>query len=166
MMIIPLPLFSPFGPYNKGGIQLLIGSDILEIERNSLLSHNPERFIIPNLNYDGQRTTSEIEALQSQISYYLGMVVADQKIIDKGEIVNEEKDQIIQSYLAKVNEKTLSRRFSFPFMGRSISIRCPGNYPPLHLSQTLQKGDYRETCQAALPLWLGHSICSRSRSLC
>lgn len=103
--------------------RLLIGSDILEIERNSLLSHNPERFIIPNLNYDGQRTTSEIEALQSQISYYLGMVVADQKIIDKGEIVNEEKDQIIQSYLAKVNEKTLSRRFLFlSWGGQSLFV--------------------------------------------
>ncbi|MBR4842421.1 MAG: HDIG domain-containing protein [Bacteroidaceae bacterium] len=86
-------------------------TEIMAYDKYALLQHHIEEFIRPNLSYDAQRSVEELETLQNQISHYKGMVVADQKIIDQGEIVNEEKSQIIESYLAKVNEKVASRRF-------------------------------------------------------
>ncbi|MBO4268659.1 MAG: HDIG domain-containing protein [Bacteroidaceae bacterium] len=86
-------------------------TEIMAYDRYALLQHHVEDFIRPNLSYDAQRSAQELEALQRQISHYKGMVVADQKIIDQGEIVTAEKSQIIESYLARVNEKAASRRF-------------------------------------------------------
>ena len=51
------------------------------------------------------------------------MVVADQKIIDQGEIVDEQKSNIIKSYLDIVNERNTSKRFQLlTWTGRSVFV--------------------------------------------
>ena len=95
----------------RDAYKVVTETEMMAYDRYALLQHHIEEFIRPNLSYDAQRSAQELEALQNQISHYKGMVVADQKIIDQGEIVNPEKSRIIESYLAKVNEKAASRRF-------------------------------------------------------
>ena len=104
----------------RDAYKLVTEADIMAYDRYALLQHHIEEYIRPNLSYDSQRSALELETLQSQISHYKGMVVADQKIIDQGEIVNPEKSQIIESYLAKVNEKATSRRFMLLTWGGQI----------------------------------------------
>ena len=98
-------------------------ADVYVHERYILLEHNLENFIQPNLQYDASRSESDLAAQLNGISHFRGMVVADQKIIDQGEIVDEEKSLIIKSYLDIVNEKTSSKRFQLlTWSGRALFV--------------------------------------------
>ncbi len=92
-------------------------SDILAYDRYALLQHHLEEFFQANLTYDAARTETDLKTQLDQISHFRGMVVADQKIIDQGEIVNEETSQIIRSYLEIVNERSASKRFQLMTWG-------------------------------------------------
>ncbi len=98
-------------------------ADVYVNERYILLEHNLENFIQPNLQYDPSRSESDLAAQLNGISHFRGMVVADQKIIDQGEIVDEEKSLIIKSYLDIVNERTSSKRFQLlTWSGRALFV--------------------------------------------
>jgi len=98
-------------------------ADVYVHERYILLEHNLENFIQPNLQYDPSRSESDLAAQLNGISHFRGMVVADQKIIDQGEIVDEEKSLIIKSYLDIVNERTSSKRFQLlTWSGRALFV--------------------------------------------
>lgn len=86
-------------------------ADIYVYDRYMLLEHNLEDYIQPNLSYDATRSEADLAGQLGQISHFRGMVVADQKIIDQGEIVDQEKSRIINSYLDIVNERSSSKRF-------------------------------------------------------
>ena len=86
-------------------------AEVYVYDRYMLLQHNLEDFIQPNLQYDAARSEADLAAQLNEISHFRGMVVADQKIIDQGEIVDEEKSLIIKSYLDIVNEQTSSKQF-------------------------------------------------------
>lgn len=86
-------------------------ADIYAYDRYTLLEHNLENYIQPNIIYDASRSEADLAAQLDEISHYRGMVVADQKIIDQGEIVDEQKSQIIKSYLDIVNDRNASKRF-------------------------------------------------------
>lgn len=98
-------------------------ADIYVYDRYTLLQHNLEQYIQPNVIYDESRSEADITAQLNEISHFKGMVVEGQKIIDQGEIVDEQKSQIIKSYLDIVNEKTTSKRFQLLMWGgRSVFV--------------------------------------------
>lgn len=76
-----------------------------------------ERFVIPNLAYDSVRSKSELAQQISKISRYSGMVMANQKIVDRGEIVDHETYQIIVSYMDMIKENSSSRKFTLMSYG-------------------------------------------------
>ena len=84
-------------------------ADVYAYDRYTLLQHNLENFIRPNIIYDDARSESDLENQLNEISHFRGMVVEGQKIIGQGEIVDEQKSQIIQSYLDKANETSSSK---------------------------------------------------------
>ena len=81
---------------------------------------NIANYIRPNVIYDATRSDADLEAQLEQISHYRGMVVADQKIIDHGEIVDAQKSQMIKSYLDIANEKNDSKRFQILTWGGRV----------------------------------------------
>lgn len=98
-------------------------ADIYVYDRYILLQHNLENFIQPNVTYDAARSEADLNAQLDEISHFRGVVVADQKIIDQGEIVDEQKSQMIKSYLDIVNEKNASKRFQLlTWGGRSVFV--------------------------------------------
>lgn len=98
-------------------------ADIYVYDRYTLLRHNLEQFIQPNVIYDETRSETDLAAQLNQISHFKGMVVEGQKIIDQGEIVDEQKSRIIESYLDIVNDKSQSKRFQFlTWGGRSLFV--------------------------------------------
>ena len=98
-------------------------AEVYVYDRYMLLEHNLEDYIQPNLQYDAVRSDADLEAQLNEISHYRGMVVADQKIIDQGEIVDEDKSLIIKSYLDIVNESTSSKQFQLlTWSGRSVFV--------------------------------------------
>ncbi len=98
-------------------------AEVYVYDRYMLLEHNLEDFIQPNLQYDATLSETDLAAQLNEISHFRGMVVADQKIIDQGEIVDEEKSLIIKSYLDIVNEKSQSKQFQLlTWTGRSVFV--------------------------------------------
>ena len=98
-------------------------AEVYVYDRYMLLEHNLEDFIQPNLQYDATLSEADLAAQLNEISHFRGMVVADQKIIDQGEIVDEEKSLIIKSYLDIVNEKSQSKQFQLlTWSGRSVFV--------------------------------------------
>ena len=98
-------------------------AEVYVYDRYMLLQHNLENFIQPNLQYDAVRSEADLTAQLNEISHFRGMVVADQKIIDQGEIVDEETSLIIKSYLDIVNEKSSSKRFQMlTWSGRALFV--------------------------------------------
>ena len=107
----------------RDAYRLVTDAEIYAYDRYTLLQHNIEQYIQPNLIYDEARSEADLTSQLNEISHYRGMVVEGQKIIDQGEIVDEQKSNIINSYLSIVNEKTQSKRFEmFTWAGRGVFV--------------------------------------------
>lgn len=102
---------------------VLNAADFYYHDRHMLRDQNLENYIHANISYDEARSEADLAAQLDQISHFRGMVVADQRIIDQGEIVDEQKSQIIKSYLDIVNEKNASKQFQLlTWGGRSVFV--------------------------------------------
>ena len=107
----------------RDAYRLVTDAEIYVYDRYTLLQHNLEQYIQPNLVYDESRSEADLTAQLNEISHYRGMVVEGQKIIDQGEIVDEQKSSIINSYLSIVNEKNQSKRFEMlTWAGRGLFV--------------------------------------------
>ena len=96
----------------KDAYRLLAESEMTVSERSLLPGFRLEELMVPNLMFDPERTRTEMEAEAEQVSRYSGMVVAGQKIIDRGEIVSHDTYQMIQSYMEVMNRRTDSTSFT------------------------------------------------------
>ena len=107
----------------RDAYRLVTDAEIYAYDRYTLLQHNIEQYIQPNLIYDEARSEADLTSQLNEISHYRGMVVEGQKIIDQGEIVDEQKSNIINSYLNIVNEKNQSKRFEMlTWAGRGVFV--------------------------------------------
>ena len=107
----------------RDAYRLVTDAEMYVYDRYTLLQHNLEQYIQPNLVYDESRSEADLTSQLNEISHYRGMVVEGQKIIDQGEIVDEQKSNIINSYLIIVNEKNQSKRFEMlTWAGRGLFV--------------------------------------------
>ena len=107
----------------RDAYRLVTDAEIYVYDRETLLRHNIDQYIQPNLVYDEARSEADLTSQLNEISHFRGMVVEGQKIIDQGEIVDEQKSNIINSYLTIVNEKNQSKRFEMlTWAGRSVFV--------------------------------------------
>lgn len=77
----------------------------LETQRQALQRCNLNEYIEPNLIYDKERSETERTDILSGIAIASGMVLAGQKIIDRGDIVNAHTFQVLESF-----EREMKRR--------------------------------------------------------
>jgi len=68
-------------------------------------------FITPNVIYDSERSDQELAAQKETVSRFKGEVFADQKIIGQGEIVDPDRQLVIESYLKSMNDRGATIRF-------------------------------------------------------
>ncbi|MCI1646772.1 MAG: HDIG domain-containing protein [Bacteroides sp.] len=81
----------------KRAYTFLLTADTVHFSQNILRQCSLNEYLSPNLTYDKQRTeTSKKEALDNY-SWANGIVLSGQKIIDRGEIVNQETYNILSS---------------------------------------------------------------------
>lgn len=66
---------------------------------------NLNKYIVPNLIYDNQRSETERNDLLSAVTVASGMVISGQKIIDRGDIVDEDDALVLNSF-----EREMQRR--------------------------------------------------------
>ena len=107
----------------RDAYRLVTDAEMYVYDRYTLLQHNLEQYIQSNVVYDESRSEADLTSQLNEISHYRGMVVEGQKIIDQGEIVDEQKSNIINSYLNIVNEKNQSKRFEMlTWAGRGLFV--------------------------------------------
>ena len=81
----------------KEAYKQLVSSDTTRFNRLLLQRCNLDNYIIPNLVYDSDKSATAKQDLLSSISWATGYVMRGQKIIDRGEIVNQNTYNILNS---------------------------------------------------------------------
>ena len=81
----------------KDAYEYLLNADTTHYKKKVLQQCNLNNFITPNLIYDEAKSEAAQKDLLSNISYANGFVLNGQKIIDRGEIVNEQTYNILES---------------------------------------------------------------------
>ena len=62
-------------------------------------------FLVPNLTYDRERSELSRQELTDQVPQALGVVLRGQKIISQGEVVDQSKLLVIESYLKEIDRR-------------------------------------------------------------
>lgn len=73
------------------------GADSLRYDPKVLQKCDLNNYIVQNLSYDKEKSETYKKEMLSSMSYAKGMVMSGQKIIDRGEIINEETYDILNS---------------------------------------------------------------------
>ena len=81
----------------KDAYEYLLNADTTHYKKKVLQQCNLNNYITPNLIYDEPKSEAAQKDLLSNISYANGFVLNGQKIIDRGEIVNEQTYNILES---------------------------------------------------------------------
>jgi len=93
-------IYSTIGAYEQ-----LLNDEKLALQRAVLQKCNLNNYITPNLIYDKERSETEMNDLMAGIPLASGMVLSGQKIIDRGEIVDDYAFRVLNSF-----EKEMQRR--------------------------------------------------------
>ncbi len=81
----------------KQAYEQLLNADSLRFSRAILQQCNLNNYILPNIVYDEEKSEAAQQDLLSSLSWASGYVLNGQKIIDRGEIVNEHTYNILES---------------------------------------------------------------------
>ena len=77
---------------------LLADADTLGYPRQKLQKLNLNNYLEPNLAYDKSKSDSEWQGLLDGLAPSVGVVVAGQSIVDRGQLVDENTYQMLKSY--------------------------------------------------------------------
>ena len=81
----------------KGAYEYLLNADTLRYNKFVLQSCNLSDYLNPNITYDLEKSEIALEELESRIAPAKGLVQTGQKIIDRGEIIDEHTYDILNS---------------------------------------------------------------------
>lgn len=82
----------------KAAYEYLINADTLHYNKSVLQQCNLNEYITPNLMYDKEKSEVARKELLSSISAAKGMVLSEEKIVDRGEIITDEIYNKLLSY--------------------------------------------------------------------
>ncbi len=81
----------------KRAYEMLVNADTVHYDKALLQRCNLNNYITPNLIYDAERSESAKRDLLSELSWANGFVMNGQKIIDRGEIIDQHTYNILKS---------------------------------------------------------------------
>lgn len=111
-------LFSTMSAY-----EYLFKDERLEPLRSALQKCNLNNYIEPNLIYDKQRNETEKSDLLSSIPPASGMMMSGQKIIDRGDIVDEYTYRVLDSFEREMQRRSSSSlQFTTTIIGQIIFV--------------------------------------------
>ncbi|MCR4774393.1 MAG: HDIG domain-containing protein [Prevotella sp.] len=99
----------------QSAYEQLLSDERLAPFRETLQQCKLDKYIVPNLVYDKEKSETELNDLLSTIPPASGMVANGQKIIDRGEIVTEETYRVLSSF-----EHEMEKRDGHVHEGKSI----------------------------------------------
>ncbi|RKW57969.1 MAG: HDIG domain-containing protein [Prevotella sp.] len=87
----------------------LLRDNVLADYRMVLQQANVVSYLQPNMTYDKNRTTTELNDLLGSVPLASGMVLSGQKIIDRGEIVNDYSYRVLASLEKETARRNVSK---------------------------------------------------------
>ncbi len=93
-----------------GAYEQVFRDERLALHKGALQRCNLNEYIEPNVVYDKERSTAERNDLLGQIPLASGMVLSGQKIIDRGEIVDEYTYRVLSSFEKETQRRSASAR--------------------------------------------------------
>jgi putative nucleotidyltransferase with HDIG domain len=109
----------------KEAYEILVGSDTAHYSKKVLQQCDLNNYLTPNLVYDEEKSEAAQRDLLSNISWASGYVLNGQKIIDRGEIVDEHTYNILES-LRKETEKRgdSAQAKQLTLLGQTLFVAC------------------------------------------
>lgn len=101
----------------------LLHDEKLQPVRQILQRCNLINYIAPNMTYDKNRTEGERNDMLSGIPIASGMVMSGQKIIDRGEVVDEYDYRVLSSFEREMDRRSASQtEITSTFIGQIIYV--------------------------------------------
>ncbi|KGI59905.1 7TM receptor with intracellular HD hydrolase [Prevotella sp. DNF00663] len=101
----------------------LFQDEKLAQQRPLLQRLNLNNYIVPNLEYDSERSETEKNDILSGIPIASGMVMSGQKIIDRGEIVDDYVYRVLSSFEREMSRRNASKQeITYTTIGQCIFV--------------------------------------------
>ena len=140
-------IFSTLSAY-----ETLFRDERMASQRQLLQKCNLNEYIEPNLIYDKERSETELADLLSSIPIASGMVLTGQKIIDRGEIVDEYTGRVLESFEREVKRRNASENeIASTTIGQIIFVTVMVLFFTIYL--WLFRRDYFEKPRAIMMLY-------------
>lgn len=142
-----MSLYSTLSAYEQ-----LFDNEKLNSQRQILQKCNLNTYIEPNIIYDSERSETEKADLLSGISPASGMIMSGQKIIDRGEMVDEYTYRVLNSYERELTRRdTTSKQITTTIIGQVVFVTILVILFTLYLS--LFRRDYFEKPRSIMMLY-------------
>ncbi|MBQ8126931.1 MAG: HDIG domain-containing protein [Prevotella sp.] len=103
--------------------ELLLSDPMLRDRLSALQDLDLNEYIVPNLVYDEERSDQSRIDLMNSVTRADGVVLRGQKIIDRGDIVDESTSRVLQSYLTEIDKRHQGDRgISSTVMGELLYV--------------------------------------------
>ena len=107
----------------KGAYEYLLNSDTAHFNRRILQSCNLNHYLTSNISYDLEKSEAALQDEMSKISPARGVVLNGQKIIDRGEIINEQTYDILRSLQQAWEKKSGAvKEIRLTLMGQTLVV--------------------------------------------
>ena len=107
----------------KGAYEYLLNADTLHYNKRILQSCNLDNYLTSNINYDLEKSEASLQDLLSTVSPAKGMVQNGQKIVDRGEIIDEHTYDILNSLRQAWEKRSDSvQEIHLTFMGQTLLV--------------------------------------------
>ena len=107
----------------KGAYEYLLNSDTAHFNKRILQSCNLNHYLTSNISYDLEKSEAALQDEMSKISPARGVVLNGQKIIDRGEIINEQTYDILLSLQQAWEKKSGSvKEIRLTLMGQTLVV--------------------------------------------
>lgn len=97
-------------------------SPFLRQHQEDLINLNLNEFIVPNLTYDSVRSNALKQDLLNSVVLVESTVQRGEKIISRGDLVNEHKYQVLTSYLTESEHHFDSREEGITILGEALYV--------------------------------------------
>ncbi len=108
----------------KTAYEKVINEAPASINRNTLRDYNISNYITENVKYDADITESMRKELLHTISLTKGQIQSGEKIIDRGDIITDEKFDILNSYKQEIEANNQLKNTHQVACGQAIVIVC------------------------------------------
>ena len=107
----------------KGAYEYLLNSVTAHFNKRILQSCNLNHYLTSNISYDLEKSEAALQDEMSKISPARGVVLNGQKIIDRGEIINEQTYDILRSLQQAWEKKSGSvKEIRLTLMGQTLVV--------------------------------------------